>query len=412
MRLIITQKVANIISVARDKVTLNIYPFDTAVGRVPLSIIQAAGDLIQGTGAGAAARLAAGAAGTVPTSQGAGMPLVYANPVGGVAEFATLQGRLTLTSGTPVTTADVTAATTLYLTPFNGNRISLYDGSTWNRRVLNEISIKLSDTQTGTLNNTVTVTGLSDTTQLVVGMNVTGTGIQATSTIATIPSSTSITLSLAATLSSAQSLTFTLVVGKNYDVFAFDNSGTPKLELGTAWTSDSVRSTALVLQDGIYAKSGATTRRYVGTIRTTVVAGQCEDSLVNRLVYNYYNRVLRKMYCIEATSHAYSGAYRKWNNSDTNNLLAWVMGVPDLICFNGLGYSAGAAANICANTTLYIDGATSHAWFYNYTAWNTAGAAFADAQLAAGYHYCQIYEFGYGAGNNFVQSVIHLDILM
>src|SRR6185436_9706895 len=38
-------------------------------------------------------------------------------------------GRLTLTSGTPVTTGDVTAATTLYFTPNGGNQIALYTGS-------------------------------------------------------------------------------------------------------------------------------------------------------------------------------------------------------------------------------------------------------------------------------------------
>lgn len=39
--------------------------------------------------------------------------------------------RLTLTSGTPVTTSDVTAATTLYFTPFRGNRLALYSGTAW-----------------------------------------------------------------------------------------------------------------------------------------------------------------------------------------------------------------------------------------------------------------------------------------
>lgn len=39
--------------------------------------------------------------------------------------------RLTLTSGTPVTTGDVTGATTIYCTPYKGNHIALYNGSTW-----------------------------------------------------------------------------------------------------------------------------------------------------------------------------------------------------------------------------------------------------------------------------------------
>jgi len=40
-------------------------------------------------------------------------------------------GRLTLTTGTPVTTADVTAATTLYWAPYRGNQLALYSGSAW-----------------------------------------------------------------------------------------------------------------------------------------------------------------------------------------------------------------------------------------------------------------------------------------
>src|SRR5665213_2163919 len=36
-------------------------------------------------------------------------------------------GRLTLTSGVPVTTADVASATTVYFTPYKGNKIALFD---------------------------------------------------------------------------------------------------------------------------------------------------------------------------------------------------------------------------------------------------------------------------------------------
>jgi hypothetical protein len=50
-------------------------------------------------------------------------------------------GRLTLTSGTPVTTTDVTAATTIYLTPFRGGYIPLWDGVRWTQNALSEISL-------------------------------------------------------------------------------------------------------------------------------------------------------------------------------------------------------------------------------------------------------------------------------
>src|SRR5690348_9522061 len=51
------------------------------------------------------------------------------------------QGRLTLTTGVPVTTSNVTAATTIYFTPFRGNQIDLYTGGTWQRFTFSELSI-------------------------------------------------------------------------------------------------------------------------------------------------------------------------------------------------------------------------------------------------------------------------------
>lgn len=53
-------------------------------------------------------------------------------------------GRLTLTTATPVTTADVTAAATLYYTPYIGNMISLYDGARWIPVVFTEKSLSIA----------------------------------------------------------------------------------------------------------------------------------------------------------------------------------------------------------------------------------------------------------------------------
>jgi parallel beta-helix repeat protein len=54
------------------------------------------------------------------------------------------QGRLTLTTGTPVLTSSVTNAGTVYFTPFKGDSIALYDGSTWQVLSFSERSITLS----------------------------------------------------------------------------------------------------------------------------------------------------------------------------------------------------------------------------------------------------------------------------
>ena len=58
-------------------------------------------------------------------------------------------GRLTLTTAVPVTTADVTGATTMYFTPYVGNRIALFDGSKWKVYPFTEVSLALGTLTSG-----------------------------------------------------------------------------------------------------------------------------------------------------------------------------------------------------------------------------------------------------------------------
>jgi len=172
--------------------------------------------------------------------------------------------RLTLTTGVPVTTADVTAAATIYCTPYKGNRIALYDGTHWNVRSSAEFSLGL-----GTISS-----------------------------------------------------------GKPYDVFCYDNAGTPTLEF-LAWTNDTTRATALAYQDGILCKTGAVTRRYLGTFYTTATT-TTEDSSANRYLWNYYNRVIKKLEYIETTATwAYSTAAWRIRNNSTNNKLSFISGLAE-----------------------------------------------------------------------------------
>ena len=63
------------------------------------------------------------------------------------SQFRPPQGRCTLTSGTPVTTSDVTAATTIYYALYGGNQITLYDGSTrWVQTSFTELSLTVPST--------------------------------------------------------------------------------------------------------------------------------------------------------------------------------------------------------------------------------------------------------------------------
>jgi len=114
-----------------------------------------------------------------------------------------------------------------------------------------------------------------------------------------------------------------------YDVFVFDNAGTRTLEL-LAWTNDTTRATALVQQDGVLCKSGALTRRYVGSMRTTTVSGQTEDSTVKRYVWNVTNRVARVLRRLEATaSWTYSILTWRQMNAAPANQLDVIVGVSE-----------------------------------------------------------------------------------
>lgn len=184
--------------------------------------------------------------------------------------------RLTLTTAVPVTTSDVTAAETLYWTPYRGNRVALYDGSVWHMRTITELSIDVPD------------------------------------------------------------------VTSMHDVFVYDNAGTPALEV-LAWTNDTTRATALTLQDGVLSKTGALTRRYVGSFYSTTAGnGQIEDSFANRYLWNYYNRVCRPMRAIDTTdTWNYSTATIRQANANTANQLNFCVGYSeDLVQAQILVYAA------------------------------------------------------------------------
>jgi len=64
-------------------------------------------------------------------------------------ESVTPGGRLTLTSGTPVTTSDVTGATSVYYTPYIHDVISLWDGARWTPVVFTEQTLALGTVTSG-----------------------------------------------------------------------------------------------------------------------------------------------------------------------------------------------------------------------------------------------------------------------
>lgn len=257
--------------------------------------------------------------------------IILNGQIGSLTFYQTPQIRLTLTQGTPVTTADVTAATVLYLEPYNGAQISVYDGSAnWIPLIVaaSTYSIPATQTQSGVTHTNTTLDGLTDTSQMVVGEQVTGTNIAASSTISVINSTTSVTLNNATTGSATNTMTFKLPASTNYDVYAVNNSGVPKLLWSAAWSNDTTPP-ARALQNGVEVASGITTSRLVGSVRTTSVAGQLEDSVVHRYVSNRYNEQPRPMVVTDASATwTYSTATLRQAHANTANQLEYIACVP------------------------------------------------------------------------------------
>jgi hypothetical protein len=249
----------------------------------------------------------------------------------------TVNGRLTLSSTLPVTTTDVTGAGTIYFLPFRGNRLTLWNGSGPKRYALPAAGLSLS------------LSGLTS--------------------------------------------------GLPYDVFVYD-AGTnvsPSLTLvAVAWTNATTRATALANQDGAYVLSGTPTKLYLGTFYTTGT-GTTEDSVLNRCVWNYHNRVRRPMARFESTSTwTYASATFHQANGSTANQLAAVVGVAE-VTFSGRvacliqcnsGAPVGGAVSIGTDSTTTPDPnilgeeAVSNANGYYQSSW-----ASLDMQPSAGYHY-------------------------
>lgn len=74
-------------------------------------------------------------------------------------------------------------------------------------------------------------------------------------------------------------------------------------------------------------KSSSLDRRYVGSFRTTAVAGQSEDSNVKRYVYNYNNRVSRYMMQTDGSAGwTYTTATFRQADGNTANQVEAVIG--------------------------------------------------------------------------------------
>lgn len=327
-----------------------------------------------------------------------------------------VNGRGTLTSGTPVTTSDVTAATRAYFTPNGeGNLIGLRDSNgEWFPQEFTEQFIDATNVQNGTLTNgNAVITGL-DTTKLVVGMKVTGTNVGAAAVINSIDSATQVTVSVNSTGGGSQSLTFKIPASKQVDVFGYGGASDLALEFGALWTSDSARSAAISMTDGVYVKTGDATRRYLFSLRTTSVDGQLEDSAQHGWLFNVYNRKAKLLKYTESTSHAYNtGAWQDWRNSSVHQMDFLIGLVEDLVDANVQGSWTGtsiAAVGMSFNQT-GAPGAQEH---LTYDANSVSGGYKGNSKQvmpSLGFNYFRMKEIGNASGITFSTIIAHASIM-
>jgi hypothetical protein len=246
-------------------------------------------------------------------------------------------GRLTVSSGVPVPTTDISTST-LYYTPYNGNMISLYDGTSWAAHTFTERTLALG----------------------------------------------------------------TMVSGKNYDVFIYNNSGTLTLELAV-WSTDTARLTALALTDGVYLKTGALTRRYLGTFRATSTTTTA-DSLNNRLVWNANNQVERAVKMDTFTYYGYTGhtyttaAWRAWNN-DSGLIIGYVVGLDRGI---SVGFGSASSGQISSQAAAW-DGGTPA--YDSVDVISRAGRTYSTRTSVLGYHFVRMMQYG-SASSNFINAIL------
>lgn len=238
----------------------------------------------------------------------------WATPAGGggtsVGVAALCAGRLTLTSGVPVTIADVTGATSIYVTPFNGYEIGLYNDSTWNARTFTEIAVSLS-------------------------------GLAANSV---------------------------------FDLFAYDNAGAVAIEISAAWStaagarfSSGAYATVLPTQDGVPVKSTNgtaidATRRYLGTFGTTGTTGQTEDSFAKRYLYNHYHQRRRGLQRLESSaSWTYTSGTARQAAANAANQVEAVIGVQGpLLALTLMVVTANGSANHYGLVSIAEDSTSGH----------------------------------------------------
>ena len=280
------------------------------------------------------------------------------------------QGRLTLTSATPVLISTVSAATTIFYALHTGNKIPIYSGTAWVMTTFTELSNATAQSSTGSAGPAAVANN------------------------------------------------------SNYDLFVWSNSGTLTLTRGPLWTSDTGRGTGAGTTQisrvlGIWSNTVAITNgpgaglgTYVGTVRSNgsatidwiIGATAAGGTAAVCGVFNAYNRVTLEGFVGDNTnSWTYTtDTPRSANNSNTMRF-SFVCGLQEDsfaaeygAVFGSTGVSAVGYTGVGINSTSTFGGRVSAGWpITGGTAKSVIGSA---ATTPLGFNYLQGMESGGGSG--------------
>lgn len=303
--------------------------------------------------------------------------------VGGAGAATAPQGRLTLTSATPVLTGGVSSATTIYYALYEcGSKVPIYNGSSFVMTTFAELSNVLANSSTGKAGPAAAANN------------------------------------------------------SNYDMFIWSDSGTVRLTRGPAWSSDTSRGTGagttelqyvlgfLTNKVAITNGPGAGLGTYVGTIRTDgsarcnwIPGGSGAGGVAAILgVWNLYNRVSVAVTVYDTTS-SWNYSTATWRSADNsnNNRVSFVYGLQEDVIEAAYATSQnGSSTSVYADIGVGYDStsATSGSVSQGNSVSATAAAAMPPAHYEVqpiGAHYFQALENGGGTatctffGNNGTQ---------
>ncbi len=289
---------------------------------------------------------------------------VMANLVAGVVSTFPLvaEGRLTLESGVAVSALDQIGMSTIYWTPFEGDRIALYDGTEWQLYSTAEISLGLGTLTNNTLydvyiyanasvptidtfvawtNSGQAVTGATNATPIVITANAHGM------------SNGDLVYISGVTGNTAANGVWT-VAGVTANTFQLSGStGNAAYNSGTGYLAGRAGGTVPVLMNGVWVQTGNSTRRLVGTFRTTATT-TTEDSAARRFVANVDQPVSRRIENCPgyndnnaATSYTTASTTFAGANGGTGNLTEFVVSQPNTaarVSMGSLGTSSATGA--------------------------------------------------------------------